>query len=144
MYILLSFEVHYKCTFSTSKRSSFSQRIVLLHSHCGKKGLAQEFPGCVSGASGCLRLQRHNWKHLFCLTIDTWRDCMTLRRMLGSAERIHLYRVIQKTLFSRRCRTSTRKIIKDRRHPNNVLFSMLRSGKLCLKDSGGDSSSELP
>lgn len=43
-------------------------------------------------------LQRHNRKHLFCLTNGTWQDCMTPRRVLCSAERVHLCRAIQKTL----------------------------------------------
>ncbi|KAK3513392.1 hypothetical protein QTP70_014217 [Hemibagrus guttatus] len=61
---------------------------------------------------------------------STMQDRRALQRVARSAERIirtklhDLY-----SIYNKRCWTKARKIVKDLSHPNNGLFSLLRSGK---------------
>ncbi|GAA6088507.1 uncharacterized protein LOC109141784, partial [Tachysurus ichikawai] len=61
---------------------------------------------------------------------STMQDRRALQRVVRSAERtIHTELPDLKDIYSTWCRTRARKIVKDLRHPNNGLFSLLRSGK---------------
>ncbi|KAK1785884.1 hypothetical protein P4O66_003251 [Electrophorus voltai] len=56
---------------------------------------------------------------------STKQDRQALQRVVRSAERItHL-----QTIYYKRCQTKPRRIVKDPTHPNNRLFSLLRSGR---------------
>ncbi|KAI5103505.1 gastrula zinc finger protein XlCGF28.1-like [Silurus meridionalis] len=60
----------------------------------------------------------------------TMQDRRALQRVVRSAERtIHTKRPNLQDIYSTWCRTRARKIVKDLSHPNNGLFSLLRSGK---------------
>ncbi|KAI5613412.1 gastrula zinc finger protein XlCGF28.1-like [Silurus asotus] len=61
---------------------------------------------------------------------STMQDRRALQRVVGSAERtIHNELLNLQDIYSMRCRARARKIMKDLSHPNNGLFSLLRSGK---------------
>ncbi|KAI5090308.1 gastrula zinc finger protein XlCGF28.1-like [Silurus meridionalis] len=61
---------------------------------------------------------------------STMQDRRALQRVVRSAERtIHTELPDLQDIYSMRCRTRARKIVKDLSHPNNGLFSLLRSGK---------------
>ncbi|KAI5106658.1 gastrula zinc finger protein XlCGF28.1-like [Silurus meridionalis] len=61
---------------------------------------------------------------------STMQDRRALQRVVRSAERtIHTELPDLQDIYSTRCRTRARKIVKDLSHPNNGLFSLLRSGK---------------
>ncbi|KAI5086515.1 gastrula zinc finger protein XlCGF28.1-like [Silurus meridionalis] len=61
---------------------------------------------------------------------STMQDRRALQRVVQSAERtIHTKLPDLQDIYSTRCRTRARKIVKDLSHPNNGLFSLLRSGK---------------
>ncbi|KAK1796262.1 hypothetical protein P4O66_009331 [Electrophorus voltai] len=52
------------------------------------------------------------------------------QRVMRSAERItHMELPDLQTIYYKRCQTKARRIVKDPTHPNNRLFSLLRSGK---------------
>ncbi|KAF7699141.1 hypothetical protein HF521_003883, partial [Silurus meridionalis] len=61
---------------------------------------------------------------------STMQDRRALQRVVRSAERtIHTELPDLQDIYGTRCRTRARKIVKDLSHPNNGLFSLLRSGK---------------
>ncbi|KAI5629002.1 gastrula zinc finger protein XlCGF28.1-like [Silurus asotus] len=61
---------------------------------------------------------------------STMQDRRALQRVVRSAERtIHTELPDLQDIYSTRCMTRARKIVKDLSHPNNGLFSLLRSGK---------------
>ncbi|RXN39337.1 CBL-interacting kinase 4-like protein [Labeo rohita] len=61
---------------------------------------------------------------------STMQDRRALQRVVRSAERtIHTELPDLHSIYSRRCWTKARKIVKDLSHPNNELFSLMRSGK---------------
>uniref|UniRef100_A0A8C7WXU9 Alkylated DNA repair protein AlkB homologue 8 N-terminal domain-containing protein n=1 Tax=Oryzias sinensis TaxID=183150 RepID=A0A8C7WXU9_9TELE len=61
---------------------------------------------------------------------STMWDRRALQRVVRSAERIiHTELPDLHSIYSRRCWTRARKITKDLSHPDNGLFSLLRSGK---------------
>ncbi|KAK3507985.1 hypothetical protein QTP70_009352 [Hemibagrus guttatus] len=61
---------------------------------------------------------------------STMQDRRALRRVVRSAERIiHTKLPDLHSIYSKRCWTKARKIVKDLSLPNNGLFSLLRSGK---------------
>ncbi|KAI5087604.1 5-hydroxytryptamine receptor 4-like [Silurus meridionalis] len=61
---------------------------------------------------------------------STMQDRRALQRVVRSAERnIHTELPNLQDIYCTRCRTRARKIVKDLSHPNNGLFSLLRSGK---------------
>ncbi|KAK3540808.1 hypothetical protein QTP86_001969 [Hemibagrus guttatus] len=61
---------------------------------------------------------------------STKQDRQALQRVVRSAERtIRSELPDLETIYSKRCWTKARKIMKDLSHPNNRLFSLLRSGK---------------
>ncbi|KAL0199448.1 hypothetical protein M9458_007988, partial [Cirrhinus mrigala] len=61
---------------------------------------------------------------------STMQDRRALQRVVRSAERtIHTELPNLHSIYSRRCWTKARKIVKDLSHPNNGLFSLMRSGK---------------
>ncbi|KAK1788550.1 hypothetical protein P4O66_016966 [Electrophorus voltai] len=58
------------------------------------------------------------------------RTVKHLQRVVRSAERItHTELPDLQTIYYKRCQTKARRIVKDPTHPNNRLFSLLRSGK---------------
>ncbi|KAK3529834.1 hypothetical protein QTP86_007200 [Hemibagrus guttatus] len=61
---------------------------------------------------------------------STMQDRRALQRVVRSAERIIRTKLPDMhSIYSKRCWTKTRKIVKDLSHPNNGLFSLLQSGK---------------
>ncbi|KAK1789992.1 hypothetical protein P4O66_002307 [Electrophorus voltai] len=61
---------------------------------------------------------------------STKQDRQALQRVVRSAERItHTELPDLQTIYYKRCQTKARKIVKDPTHPNNILFSLLRSGR---------------
>ncbi|KAK1785739.1 hypothetical protein P4O66_003099 [Electrophorus voltai] len=61
---------------------------------------------------------------------STKQDRQALQRVVRSAERIaHMELPDLQTIYYKRCQTKARKIVKDPTHPNNRLFSLLRSGR---------------
>ncbi|KAK3541538.1 hypothetical protein QTP86_029174, partial [Hemibagrus guttatus] len=61
---------------------------------------------------------------------STMQDRRAFQRVVRSAERIiHTKLPDLHSIYSKRCWTKARKIVKDLSHPNNGLFSLLRSGK---------------
>ncbi|XP_070400499.1 uncharacterized protein [Nothobranchius furzeri] len=61
---------------------------------------------------------------------STMQDRRALQRVIRSAERtIRSELPDLHSIYSRRCWTKARKIVKDLSHPNNRLFALLRSGK---------------
>ncbi|KAK1804455.1 hypothetical protein P4O66_020463 [Electrophorus voltai] len=61
---------------------------------------------------------------------STKQDRQALQRVVRSAERItHTELPDLQTIYYKRCQTKARRIVKDPTHPNNRLFSLLRSGK---------------
>ncbi|KAK1806314.1 hypothetical protein P4O66_000031 [Electrophorus voltai] len=61
---------------------------------------------------------------------STKQDRQALQRVVRSAERItHTELPDLQTIYYKRCQTKARKIVKDPTHPNNRLFSLLRSGR---------------
>ncbi|KAK1802666.1 hypothetical protein P4O66_004301 [Electrophorus voltai] len=61
---------------------------------------------------------------------STKQDRQALQRVVRSAERItHTELPNLQTIYYKRCQTKARKIVKDPTHPNNRLFSLLRSGR---------------
>ncbi|KAK1799050.1 hypothetical protein P4O66_007312 [Electrophorus voltai] len=61
---------------------------------------------------------------------STKQDRQALQRVVCSAERIiHMELPDLQTIYYKRCQTKARRIVKDPTHPNNRLFSLLRSGK---------------
>ncbi|KAK1786692.1 hypothetical protein P4O66_017091 [Electrophorus voltai] len=61
---------------------------------------------------------------------STKQDRQALQRVVRSAERItHTELPDLQTIYHKRCQTKARRIVKDPTHPNNRLFSLLRSGK---------------
>ncbi|KAI5092953.1 gastrula zinc finger protein XlCGF28.1-like [Silurus meridionalis] len=61
---------------------------------------------------------------------STMQDRQALQRVVCSAEgTIHTELPNLQNIYSMRCQTRARKIVKDLSHPNNGLFSSLRSGK---------------
>ncbi|RXN24151.1 CBL-interacting kinase 4-like protein [Labeo rohita] len=61
---------------------------------------------------------------------STMQDRRALQRVVRSAERtIRIKLPDLYLIYNKRCWTKARKIVKDLSHPNNVLFSLLRSGK---------------
>ncbi|KAK3513991.1 hypothetical protein QTP70_001266 [Hemibagrus guttatus] len=67
----------------------------------------------------------------------TMQDRRALQRVARSAERIiHTKLPDLHSIYSKRCWTKTRKIVKDLSHPNNGLFSLLRSKDLVTKALG--------
>ncbi|KAK1785826.1 hypothetical protein P4O66_003201 [Electrophorus voltai] len=61
---------------------------------------------------------------------STKQDRQALQRVMRSAERItHMELPDLQTIYYKRCQTKARRIVKDPTHPNNRLFSLLRSGK---------------
>ncbi|KAI5630012.1 gastrula zinc finger protein XlCGF28.1-like [Silurus asotus] len=60
---------------------------------------------------------------------STMQDRRALQKVVRLAERtIHTELPDLQDIYSTRCRTRARKIVKDLSHPNNGLFSLLRSG----------------
>ncbi|KAK1795644.1 hypothetical protein P4O66_001135 [Electrophorus voltai] len=51
------------------------------------------------------------------------------RQRLYHLRRLRDFRLPSKTIYYKRCQTKTRRIVKDPIHPNDRLFSLLRSGK---------------
>ncbi|KAK3559293.1 hypothetical protein QTP86_010739 [Hemibagrus guttatus] len=99
----------------------------------------------------CLRDFRQPSRNFYSCTIEsilmgniaTWfgnstmQDRRALQTVARSAERIIRTKLPDlHSIYSKRCWTKTRKIVKDLSHPNNGLFSLLRSGKCfrSLKD----------
>ncbi|KAK1786583.1 hypothetical protein P4O66_003028 [Electrophorus voltai] len=61
---------------------------------------------------------------------STKQDRQAPQRVVRSAERItHTELPDLQTIYYKRCQTKARRIVKDPTHPNNRLFSLLRSGK---------------
>ncbi|KAK1801512.1 hypothetical protein P4O66_004574 [Electrophorus voltai] len=61
---------------------------------------------------------------------STKQDRQALQRVVRSAERItHSELPDLQTTYYKQCQTKARKIVKDPTHPNNRLFSLLRSGR---------------
>ncbi|KAK1788770.1 hypothetical protein P4O66_002580 [Electrophorus voltai] len=61
---------------------------------------------------------------------STKQDRQALQRLVHSAERItHSELPDLQTTYYKQCQTKARKIVKDPTHPNNRLFSLLRSGR---------------
>ncbi|KAK3543146.1 hypothetical protein QTP70_011948 [Hemibagrus guttatus] len=61
---------------------------------------------------------------------STMQDRRALQRVVRSAECIIRTKVPDlHSIYSKRCWTKARKIVKDLSHPNNGLFSLLWSGK---------------
>ncbi|KAK1799526.1 hypothetical protein P4O66_000408 [Electrophorus voltai] len=61
---------------------------------------------------------------------STKQDRQALQRVVRSAEHItHTELPDLQTIYYKRCQTKARRIVKDPTHPNNRLFSLLRSGK---------------
>ncbi|KAK1794570.1 hypothetical protein P4O66_001295 [Electrophorus voltai] len=61
---------------------------------------------------------------------STKQDRQALQRVVCSAERItHTELPDLQTIYHKRCQTKARKTVKDPTHPNNRLFSLLRSGR---------------
>ncbi|KAK1804700.1 hypothetical protein P4O66_003530 [Electrophorus voltai] len=61
---------------------------------------------------------------------STKQDRQALQRVVRSAERItHTELPDLQTIYYKRYQTKARRIVKDPTHPNNRLFSLLRSGK---------------
>ncbi|KAK1792044.1 hypothetical protein P4O66_001826 [Electrophorus voltai] len=61
---------------------------------------------------------------------STKQDRQALQRVVRSAERItHTELPVLQTIYYKQCQTKARRIVKDPTHPNNRLFSLLRSGK---------------
>ncbi|KAK1786702.1 hypothetical protein P4O66_017101 [Electrophorus voltai] len=61
---------------------------------------------------------------------STKQDRQALQRVVRSAERItHTELPDLQTIYHKRCQTKARRIVKDPTHPNNRLFSLLRSGR---------------
>ncbi|KAK1785701.1 hypothetical protein P4O66_019042, partial [Electrophorus voltai] len=61
---------------------------------------------------------------------STKQDRQALQRVVRSAERItHTELPDLQTIYYKRCQTKARRIVKDTTHPNNRLFSLLRSGR---------------
>ncbi|KAK1806312.1 hypothetical protein P4O66_000024 [Electrophorus voltai] len=61
---------------------------------------------------------------------STKQDRQALQRVVRSAERItHTELPDLQTIYYKRCQTKARRIVKDPTHPNNRLFSLLRSGR---------------
>ncbi|KAK1802037.1 hypothetical protein P4O66_004369 [Electrophorus voltai] len=59
---------------------------------------------------------------------STKHDRQALQRVVHSAERItHMELPDLQTIYYKRCQTKARRIVKDPTHPNNRLFSLLRS-----------------
>ncbi|KAK1783961.1 hypothetical protein P4O66_004638, partial [Electrophorus voltai] len=57
---------------------------------------------------------------------STKQDRQALQRVVRSAERItHMELPDLQTIYYKRCQTKARRIVKDRTHPNNRLFSLL-------------------
>ncbi|KAK1788116.1 hypothetical protein P4O66_016575, partial [Electrophorus voltai] len=77
--------------------------------------------------TNCLAKKSHQrLYHLRCL-----RDFrLPSKRMVRSAERItHTELPDLQTIYYNQCQSKARRIVKDPTHPNNRLFSLLRSGK---------------
>ncbi|KAK1789922.1 hypothetical protein P4O66_002251 [Electrophorus voltai] len=61
---------------------------------------------------------------------STKQDRQVLQRVVHSAERItHTELPDLQSIYYKRCQTKARRIVKDPTHPNNRLFSLLKSGK---------------
>ncbi|KAK1791233.1 hypothetical protein P4O66_013254, partial [Electrophorus voltai] len=61
---------------------------------------------------------------------STKQNRQALQRVVRSAEHItHTELPDLQTIYYKRCQTKARRIVKDPTHPNNRLFSLLRSGK---------------
>ncbi|KAK1792384.1 hypothetical protein P4O66_012329 [Electrophorus voltai] len=61
---------------------------------------------------------------------STKQDRQALQRVVRSAECItHMELPDLQTIYYKRCQTKARRIVKDPTHPNNRLFSLLRSGR---------------
>ncbi|KAK3534810.1 hypothetical protein QTP86_026081 [Hemibagrus guttatus] len=61
---------------------------------------------------------------------STMQDRRALQKVVQSAERIIRIKLPDlHSIYSKRCWTKAKKIVKDLSHPNNGLFSLLRSGK---------------
>ncbi|KAK1803331.1 hypothetical protein P4O66_004114 [Electrophorus voltai] len=61
---------------------------------------------------------------------STKQDRQALQRVVRSAECItHIELPDLQTIYYKRCQTKARRIVKDPTHPNNGLFSLLRSGR---------------
>ncbi|KAK1794896.1 hypothetical protein P4O66_009902 [Electrophorus voltai] len=61
---------------------------------------------------------------------STKQDRQALQRVVRSAERITYTELPDlQTIYYKRCQTKARRIVKDPTHPNNRLFSLLRSGR---------------
>ncbi|KAK1801592.1 hypothetical protein P4O66_004552 [Electrophorus voltai] len=61
---------------------------------------------------------------------STKEDRQALQRVVRLAERItHTELPDLQTIYYKGCQTKARRIVKDPTHPNNRLFSLLRSGK---------------
>ncbi|KAK1789943.1 hypothetical protein P4O66_002213 [Electrophorus voltai] len=61
---------------------------------------------------------------------STKQDRQALQRVVRSAERnTHTELPDLQTIYYKRCQTKARRIVKDPTHPNNRLFSLLRSGR---------------
>ncbi|KAK1803320.1 hypothetical protein P4O66_004104 [Electrophorus voltai] len=61
---------------------------------------------------------------------STKQDRQALQRVVRSAERItHTELPDLQTIYYKRCQTKARRTVKDPTHPNNRLFSLLRSGR---------------
>ncbi|KAK1792885.1 hypothetical protein P4O66_001616 [Electrophorus voltai] len=61
---------------------------------------------------------------------STKQDRQALQSVVRSAERItHTELPDLQTMYYKRCQTKARRIVKNPTHPNNRLFSLLRSGK---------------
>ncbi|KAK1792065.1 hypothetical protein P4O66_001844 [Electrophorus voltai] len=61
---------------------------------------------------------------------STKQDRQALQRVVRSAEHITRTELRDlQTIYYKRCQTKARRIVKDPTHPNNRLFSLLRSGK---------------
>ncbi|RXN32365.1 CBL-interacting kinase 4-like protein [Labeo rohita] len=82
----------------------------------------------ASGANGCRHEDTASTGNTF--IISEHDDRRALQRVVRSAERtIHTELPDLHSIYSRRCWTKARKIVKDLSHPNNGLFSLMRSGK---------------
>ncbi|KAK1803239.1 hypothetical protein P4O66_004002 [Electrophorus voltai] len=68
-----------------------------------------------------------------CFGNSTKQDRQALQRVACSAEHItHRELPDLQTIYYKRCQTKARRIVKDPTHPNNRLFSLLRSTDRCV------------
>ncbi|KAK1800759.1 hypothetical protein P4O66_005949 [Electrophorus voltai] len=129
--------------YSSSKESLQFQGPVLVPPYQlpGKEGLSASLPPqtpkrlqtALQGTAKLLHLhyrEHPHGKHHSLFGNSTKQDRQALQRVVRSAERItHTELPDLQTIYYKRCQTKARRIVKDPTHPNNRLFSLLRSGR---------------